>query len=128
MALEVKVYREVRDYQARVLGGMSWRQLLIVGVWFPVIATCYGVCWYFGFEDLGVVVVVFLALPMVAIGWMRPMGIVMEKYVGYWWAHVQGRKIFTFNQEMRAVEGISSEKKVKGARSKAAYGAFESTN
>ena len=96
MALEVPVFGEITKYQPKVLFGLSWRQLAVVGVAIPVLGGLYAALYMAGLDDLGVVVVCLLAIPAALIGWVRPMGVKFEKYVGYWWAHQQSRSPFVY--------------------------------
>jgi hypothetical protein len=100
MAFEVKVYREVTRYQARVLFGLSWRQLAVVAVAFPVVAGVYGACFLAGQENLGVILVTLAAIPAVCVGWVRPAGVPFEKYARYWFAHRFGPRHFTYSSSI----------------------------
>ncbi|MFP7697073.1 PrgI family protein [Trueperella sp. LYQ143] len=91
MALEVKVFREITAYQPKILAGMSVRQLVVSAVFLPILFGSYAVLYLRGLEDLGVIAISVLALPGVCLGWVRPMGIPFERYVGYWWRYQGGR-------------------------------------
>lgn len=129
VALEVKVYREIREYRARVLFGLSWRQLLISCLCLPTVFGAYFLCLMAGQEDLGVVLVVFLAVPFVVFGWWYPMNLKPEEYVGYWFVFFTGGKVFTFDQEkvlsgQGVVDGKGKSRKVKRQK----VGIFETQN
>ncbi|MEW6872491.1 PrgI family protein [Trueperella pyogenes] len=126
MALEVQVFGEINRYQPKVIFGLSWRQAGVALVALPVIGSLYAACYVAGLEDLGVVLVVLGAIPAIAVGWVRPMGIKFEQYVGYWWAHQQTHSPFVY-AEMKVDHADTDE---KGARreSKARTRRFEATN
>ncbi|MFY9263330.1 MAG: PrgI family protein [Arcanobacterium sp.] len=114
MALEVKVYREVTRFQPKVMFGMSWRQLAVTGVALPILVGVYAVCYMAGWEDLGAYLVALLAVPAVALGWVRPMGVPFEKYFGYIWRFHQATKQFSYSQEVE--EEAHEAQKALGAR------------
>lgn len=141
MALEVKVYREITEYQAKVIFGLSWRQAGSLLAALPVIIGAYLLCYWNGLDDLGVVVITVLVVPVAAFGWARPMGIEFEKYIGYYWAFRQGPKYFAyaglpvevFSSGMEKEEDSEKQEVAKAlprrtrwARKK--FAAFEATN
>lgn len=87
MALEVRVYREVTAYQAKVVMGMSWRQLACAAVALVVLGPIYAAGLWMGHEDAATWVIAVLAMPIGAVGWVRPKGLPFEKYAAYVWAH-----------------------------------------
>lgn len=140
MALEVKVFREITDYQAKVVFGLSWRQAGTMLVTIPILSGVYAACFFLDLQDLGVVVVTLLAMPAAGFGWVRPMGIPFEKYIRYFWAFRRGRKFFTYQGvdwrdllEEKKQDEKQEGKKVKALprRSRKArkrFAAFETTN
>lgn len=126
MALEVKVYREVTAYQPKVIFGLSWRQVGIAALGLPALIGLYLALYAFGMGDLGVVLVSVCAIPLVALGWLRPMGVPFEKYAGYWWQFRQGRKRFIYDE--RTEEQLTKEANSGQAQSRRASAAFEKTN
>lgn len=137
MALEVKVYREITDYQAKVIFGLSWRQAGALAVAIPVLGGAYALFYLGGLEDLGVLVVTLVFVPVAGFGWVRPMGIPFEKYAKYFWDFRQGRKYFIYHgialadlQEKKD-ESANQELKVlprKGRKARRKFAAFEATN
>ncbi|MGO1400958.1 MAG: PrgI family protein [Flaviflexus sp.] len=129
MALEVKVYREVTQYQPKVLFGMSWRQFGIAALGLPVLAAIYAGFYLLGLDDLGVLVVCLLGVPAAALGWWRPMGVPFEKYWGYMWAFRQGRKRYLYRQTPTTSEGQDHGQIAPQSRkARRAFAAFEATN
>lgn len=98
MSLEIKAYKEITAYQAKVLFGMSWRQLLVAGIGLLVLPALYAVAWWAGSEDLGTYAIAIAAMPLFAIGWIRPKGLPFEKYIGYVVSHHLGEKRFLYRQ------------------------------
>lgn len=116
MALEVKVFREITAYQPKVLFGLSWRQLAVAAVALPVVVGVYFLARRLGSEDVGVIAVSVLTAPAVAVGWIRPMGVAFERYVGFWWAYRQNRSPLIYH-EMADVDHEASTKKSAVSRS-----------
>lgn len=138
MALEVKVFREITDYQAKVIFGLSWRQAGSMLVAIPVLGGVYALFYLGGLQDLGVVVVTLLAVPVAGFGWVRPMGIPFEKYIKYFWAFRQGRKFYTYQgislkeiDEKKQDDEEKQELKAlprKRRKARKRFAAFEATN
>ncbi|MDO4259160.1 MAG: PrgI family protein [Actinomycetaceae bacterium] len=83
MALEVKVYKEISAYDPKVMWGMSWRQIGCTAVMIPIAAMTYYGIWYLGFLELAQWATVFVVMPFVLVGWVRPKGLRFEKYAKY---------------------------------------------
>ncbi len=79
--MEVRINREIRDYQESVFFGMNLRQLL-----FSVIAVLVAVSIYFGFKDVwGTETVSWLcilgAVPFGAMGFLKYNGMTAEQFI-----------------------------------------------
>lgn len=83
MALEVRVFSEIRSFDPKVMWGMSWRQLALAGIGIPLCAVTYLSCWWFGFEDLGQWLVVLETIPLALFGWVHPKGLRFETWARY---------------------------------------------
>ena len=82
--MEVKINREIRDYQEAIFFGLSLRQLV-----FAVLAVAVAVGLYFGFRDaLGTETVSWLcivgAVPFAALGFVRYNGMSAEQFIIAW--------------------------------------------
>lgn len=114
MALEVKVFREITDYQAKVMFGLSWRQVGTALAAVPVLAGSYAGFYLAGLDDLGVVAVCLLAMPAAGYGWVRPMGIAFEKYFRYFWDFSRSGKTAVYQQidfyEVEVKANVGKEK------------------
>lgn len=83
MSLEVKVYKEISSYRAKVMWGMSWRQIATVAVGLPTIGGAYAAFYFTGHPDIGEWAVVLLTVPFVLYGWVRPLGLHFETWAKY---------------------------------------------
>ena len=106
MSLEVRVPREVTGYQPKIIFGLTWRQLGIVMITLPVVAIVFGGCFWLGYTDLGLILTTCLGVGIGALGWVRPMGLPVEKYFAYIRTWYRGRKVFV-------LETVEMEKHVK---------------
>lgn len=118
MALEMKVYREVHAYEARVMFGLSWRQLGALAVGLPVAggvfaAIAYGL--HQGGQTWGEATnvamwVVFpILIPVAAWGWWRPKGLKPEKFFGYLIRHYLTGKVITYDDTYRPDDARAAE-------------------
>ena len=131
MAFEVKVYREVTAYQAKVMFGLSWRQFGIAAIGIPVVGVVFAACYMLGQENLGVVLTFVFAIPFIAIGWVRPMGVPYEQYARHAVEARKGHKRFTFYQRdpfAQRKEGTHEALARTSRKARRRYGAFEATN
>ncbi|MFC5369814.1 PrgI family protein, partial [Arcanobacterium bovis] len=69
MALEVKVFKEIKEYRAKVLFGMSWRQFFTTIVTIPLIAGAYSLAFVTAGENTGILAVMLVSIPGFAFGW-----------------------------------------------------------
>lgn len=84
MALEIRIYKEITATEARVMWGMSWRQLAAAAMMGCLSAGVWLVFWrLFGLPDIGQYVVFLVNLPLAAWGWLRPKGLKPEVWFGY---------------------------------------------
>ena len=95
MTLEIKVYKEITATEAKVMWGMSWRQLAAAGAMGALSA---GVWLLFrhalGMPDLGQYVVFLVDVPIAAWGWLRPKGLKPEVWLRYVADHHLGQRRF----------------------------------
>lgn len=99
MALEVKVYGEITSYQAKVIMGMTWRQLLCASCALVFGGGAFAIFYVLGMDDVGQWVASLIALPFGAFGWVRPKGLPFEKYASYVLAHKWNSKVRVYAQE-----------------------------
>ena len=94
MSLEVKVYKEISAYRAKVMWGMSWCQIATVAVGLPLIGGTYAALYLTGHADLGEWVIVILTIPFVLFGWVRPLGLHSEQWAKYFiTSHRENQKL-----------------------------------
>ena len=72
MALQMPVYRELTTIESKVFMGMSWRQCLAAVI---LVIVCGG-------------------LPIAVWGWVRPKGLMPEKYLKYILRHYTQREVY----------------------------------
>ena len=82
MAIRVKVPKEIKDYQEKLMGGMSVRQLVffVLAVLISVGVTAYCVLVLHMSVDAAGYIVIPLLIPIVTFGWIRKEGMPLEKY------------------------------------------------
>jgi hypothetical protein len=109
MALEMKVYREVRAYEAHVMFGLSWRQLGALAVGIPLAGAVFAAIAYALHQaarrgrrrprrDVGHLPIL---IPVAAWGWWRPKGLKPEKFFGYLIRHYLTGKVITYDDTYR---------------------------
>jgi hypothetical protein len=113
MALEVQVYKDVRAYEAKVMFGMSWRQLAAAavavvlggGVYAATALTMHanGASWDSA-TNMALYVLFPILIPIAAWGWWRPKGLKPEQYIGYVINHYASRKVITYADEYRGMD------------------------
>lgn len=83
MAIEVSVRKEIKEYQEKLIFGLSIRQFVCVLVT-VVLSVVIGVLNYFflGFaiDDIGLFIM-FLSIPILAFGWYQKDGMHLEEYL-----------------------------------------------
>lgn len=106
MALEMKVYREVRAYEAHVMFGLSWRQLGALAVGIPLAGGVFAAIAYALHQcgatweeatDVAMWVIFPILIPVAAWGWWRPKGLKPEKFFGYLIRHYLTGKVLTYD-------------------------------
>lgn len=87
MALEMRVYEELTSIEPKVMAGFTWRQLLAVVVVGAVTIGLVVALFLAGTTDFSIVswIVIPIAVPFAAWGWVKPFGMRFEKYAGHVW-------------------------------------------
>ena len=82
MAIRVKVPKEIKDYQEKLMAGMSARQLVffVLTLLISTGLTAYCVLILHMSVDAAGYIVIPLLIPIVAFGWIRKEGMPLEKY------------------------------------------------
>lgn len=79
--LEIRVTKEIRDFEPKVIGPFTFRQLICLGIGSPIV---YFILKYFS-PLVTVDIAAFLCFPVAAIayliGWYEPYGMKTEKFV-----------------------------------------------
>lgn len=115
MSLEIQSYREITAYNAKVMLGMSWRQLGIVAIAMPIIFGIYMGFWWIGQDNLGTWVVAVLAIPVGLLGWVRPKGLPFEKFARYVFSHTWNsqRCLYSTHRFENSGKGKKNDKAVR---------------
>lgn len=110
MALEMKVYSEIRAYEAKIIGSLSWRQLACVVIAVPLIGLATWALW--GRAQWAITYVDFVIfLPFAVWGWWRPKGLKPEVYLPYIYDRHFSRKVLTYDvHQPAAPEGTSKQR------------------
>lgn len=114
MAIEVQVPREITAYQAKVVMGMSWRQLACAAAMVIFGGGTILVGYMTGFGETSQYLAVVLIVPFAALGWYRPRGIPFEKYAGYIITHKRSRPLYVYGLPpliQNPVDGSGTPKK-----------------
>ena len=86
MALQMPVYRELTTIESKVFMGMSWRQCLAAVI---LAIVCGG-----GYVGLWLGLGVDPTSPVAIWGWVRPKGLMPEKYLKYILRHYTQREVY----------------------------------
>lgn len=123
MALEVQVYKDVRAYEAKIMFGMSWRQLgaaaaaLVLGggIYAAVTLALHGAGQSWNSATTWAMYAMFpVLIPLAAWGWWRPKGLKPEKYIGYVINYYATRKVVLYGDEYRGLDEGGAERGPSG--------------
>ena len=121
MGLEMKVYKEIRAYEAKVMFGFSWRQLGALAVMVIVGGGIFAAITaelvfkagqsFNNATTMAMFVMVIIDIPAGAWGWWRPKGLKPEQFFGYPLRHFFMRKVITYvdTYQPQAAPGGQSE-------------------
>lgn len=110
MALEMKVYREVRAYEAHVMFGLSWRQLAAMTVGIPLAGGVFAAISYALHQggatweeatNVAMWVIFPILIPVAAWGWWRPKGLKPEQFFGYLIRYYLTGKVLRYDDTYR---------------------------
>ena len=113
MVLQMPVYREITAIEPRVFLGLSWRQLACA---VPLALENTGLASLFFYvnQDWNITtwqmaLMFVVSLPLAALGWWRPQGLMPEKYFGYVWRHYWSKNLYFRDGDARDVRvGLKS--------------------
>ncbi|MGX7197728.1 PrgI family protein [Enterococcus olivae] len=90
MAIEVSVRKEIKTYKEKLIFGFSIRQALALSgtVLFTVgIGVLNYFFWRLPIDDIGLVLM-FLSVPILSLGWYKKEGMPVEQYVKILWRYL----------------------------------------
>ncbi|MBW3069618.1 PrgI family protein [Actinomyces sp. 594] len=108
--LEMKVYREISAYEAKVMFGLSWRQLGALAIGIPLAGGLFAAIAYTLHQsgstweaatDTAMWVIFPVLIPVAAWGWWRPKGLKPERFVGYLLQHYLNGKVIRYDDTYR---------------------------
>lgn len=95
MALEMKVYKDLTSVEAKVMWGLSWRQLAATAILLPLGGGLWFLFhWVLHFDDIGMYLIFLLCLPVALWGWWRPHKLKPEHWIRYVFRHQFGQKTY----------------------------------
>ena len=103
MALQMPVYRELTTIESKVFMGMSWRQCLAAVILAVVCGGGYIGLWFgLGMDpNLAMYLIFPPGLPVAIWGWVRPKGLMPEKYLKYILRHYTQREVYLIDGPRR---------------------------
>ncbi|WP_316289071.1 PrgI family protein [Clavibacter michiganensis] len=133
MALEMKVFKEIKSYEAKVMWGCSFRQLAALAVMifiggglfaFVTIALLSAGAERDDATTYAMVAMFIVLFPAAVWGWARPKGLKPEQFLGYVLRHHLSRKVINY-VDTYGPDGASSKRRepVPAAGSPAVGGA-----
>ncbi len=105
MALQMPVYRELTTIESKVFMGMSWRQCLAAVILAVVCGGGYVGLWFgLGMDpNLAMYLIFPPGLPVAVWGWVRPKGLMPERYLKYILRHYTQREVYLLDGPGTAV-------------------------
>ncbi|MBT1160926.1 PrgI family protein [Bifidobacterium sp. SO1] len=95
MALQMRVYKEVSNVEAKVMLNLSWRQMLAAALMLAVGGgEAFVFFWLLKQPDLGTYLLFAVCVPFAAWGWWRPKGLKPERYAVYVLRHAMGQSVY----------------------------------
>ena len=115
MALEVRVPREILDYEEKIIGGLSLKQLK-----YTAISIVVGVILYICFAPLIGIdkttnIIIIGVLPIASLGFVKVKGYELSKYIKIRYNHAFSEKQYFYKTQLTTDEilGISIKSKSK---------------
>lgn len=118
---DIKIPKEISGYEAKLIGSFTARQALslFIGLMIMVL-TCIMLREYF-YAPVIIAVCSFILLPFIAIGWLKPHGVKIEKiakliYTSTFRTRKRGYKIT--NKSLKTIKYLFIKKKIKDEKNK----------
>ena len=92
--LQMRVYKEIANVEAKVMWGLGWRQLAAAACMLVLGGGEAALFWSLGLTDLGSYLLFVVCLPFALWGWWRPKGLKPERYLGYMLRQRFGPKVY----------------------------------
>lgn len=85
MALEQRIYEELTAIDPKVFFGLTWRQLIAVGVTAFLGGGLIAALWVSGVRSGFTYAILPIAVPCIAWGWFKPLGLRLESWLAHSW-------------------------------------------
>lgn len=102
MAIEVKIPKEITEYKEKIIFGLSIRQLVCFSIAIVLSISAYLLCTkIIGLStEIAGYIVIFLSMPLLAMGFVRPNGMNFEKYAVLMLRYKFGHKVRKYKTEL----------------------------
>lgn len=80
MAIDIRIPKEIRRYEAKFVGPLTMRQTICVGIGLPVCIGLYNILKYAVPRDLMLIVLLLPAAVTFLFGWVKPYGMKFEQF------------------------------------------------
>lgn len=100
--LQMRVYKEIANVEAKVMWGLGWRQLAAAACMLVLGGGEAALSWSLGLTDLGSYLLFVVCLPFALWGWWRPKGLKPERYLGYMLRQRFGPKVYPLEPHVPA--------------------------
>ncbi len=117
MAIEVRIPKEITEYQEKILFGLSIRQLISFTIALTTGVTTYLLAATLWGEDVAGYIVIIEVMPIFAIGFIRINGFNFEKYLGLMLRHMLGYRRRRYQTQLlidKVVTGTQPKRKAQG--------------
>lgn len=96
MSISVKIPKEIKEYQEKIIFNLSLRQLLCCSLAVMAALATYwcGLYWWHWHRSVVEYLVIVQSIPLMAMGFFKKNGWYFEVYLKLWWQHHWGQKIF----------------------------------
>ena len=101
--LSAGVHKDLTQYRAKVVGGLTLRTLTCIACALGMSAGTAAYAWFvlgIDFDDISFLVY-GVSIPFWLLGFFRPDGMEFEEWLPYWWRHNVGSDRLTYDSDRR---------------------------
>lgn len=104
MALQMPVYKELKNIEPKVFMGLSWRQWVAASGMLVVGGGAWALCRFvLPLESVSTLVMFVCCMPFAAYGWWRPKGLKPEQYLPYVLRYQTGRRRWFIDGDAQSI-------------------------